>query len=70
MSTRELPDFLKHGFPDIGLPPAKSRPGALHFPEILPPREPYGQDRASTAEWAQREWERLVDAGLIGSNRE
>ena len=50
MSTRELPDFLKLGFPDIGLPPAKSRPGALHFPEILPPREPYGQDRASTAE--------------------
>ena len=68
MSTRELPDFLKQGFPDIGLPPAKSRPCALRFPEIPPLREPYGQDRASTAEWAQREWERLVDAGLIGSN--
>ena len=66
MSTRELPEFLKLGFADIGLPPAKSRPGALHFREIPPPREPYGQDRASTAEWAQREWERLVDAGLIG----
>ena len=22
----ELPDFLKHGFPDIGLPPAKVGP--------------------------------------------
>ena len=66
MSTRELPEFLKQGFPDIGLPPAKSRPGALHFPEIPPPREPCGQDRASTTEWAQREWERLVELGLIG----
>ena len=66
MSTRELPDFLKQGFPDIGLPPAKSRPGALHFPEMRPVTDPYGQDRASTAEWAQREWERLVGLGLIG----
>ena len=66
MSTRELPEFLKQGFPGISLPPAKCRPGALHFPEIPPPREPCGQDRGSTVEWAQREWERLVDAGLIG----
>ena len=66
MSHRELPDFLKQGFPDIGLPPARSRPGALHFPEIRPPRAPSGHDRASTAEWAQREWQRLVGLGLIG----
>ena len=67
-SHTELPHFLKRGYPDIGLPPTKSHPGALHFPEISPPREPCGQDRASTAEWDQREWARLVDARLIGGN--
>ena len=62
----ELPDFLKHGYADAGLPSPKPRPGTMRYPERAPPREPCGQDRASTAEWAQREWARLVDAGLIG----
>ena len=66
MSHRELPDFLKCGYPDIGLPPAKLNPGAMRFPEIGPPHAPSGHDRASNAEWAVREWERLVGLGLIG----
>ena len=66
MTTRELPDFLKRGYPDSGLPPKRVPPGALRFPELGPVREPVGQDRAASAEWAVREWARLVDAGLIG----
>ena len=50
--------------PDVKAIRAKTRLSQAKFAESL--REPYGQDRASTAEWAQREWERLVDAGLIG----
>lgn len=65
---RELPDFLKQGFPDTGLPPAKRQPGALRFPEIPPPREPWGHDRAASVEWSVREWIRLVELGLIGGN--
>ena len=34
MSIRELPDFLKRGFPDIGLPPAKVGPSRMAFPEM------------------------------------
>ena len=67
MSTRELPQFLKRGFPDIGLPPAKNRPGTMRFPEAAPPREPWGHDGAGGKEWDVREWVRLVDAGLIGA---
>ena len=68
MSHRELPDFLKRGYPEFGLPPAKLKPGAMRFPEIGPTRAPSGHDRASNAEWAVREWARLVGLGLIGSN--
>ena len=64
----ELPDFLKRGFPDIGLPPARPRPGAMHFPEMRAPAETWGHDPASDREWAAREWARLIDAGLIGGN--
>ena len=53
--------------PDVKAIRAKTRLSQAKFAESL--REPYGQDRASTAEWAQREWERLVDAGLIGGNK-
>ena len=66
MSHRELPDVLKRGYPEIGLPPAKQKPGAMRFPEIRPPRAPSGHGRASNAEWAVREWARLVGLGLIG----
>ena len=66
MSTRELPQFLKRGFPDIGLPPAKNRPGTMRFPEAAPPREPWGHDGADGTVGVVREWVRLVDAGLIG----
>ena len=62
----ELPDFLKQGFPDIGLPPAKLPPAGMRFPELRPQREPCGHDRAASAEWAVREWARLVELGLIG----
>lgn len=63
----ELPNFLKQGFPDIRLPPAKLQPGGMRFPELPPPCEPWGQDRAAAAEWAVREWARLVELGLIGA---
>ena len=62
----ELPHFLKQGFPDIGQPPARLQPGAMRFPELRPPREPCGHDRAASAEWAVRQWARLVELGLIG----
>ena len=66
MTITPLPDFLKHGHPDLGLPAPRPRPGTMHFPEAPPPRAPWGHEHASTGEWAQREWERLVDAGVIG----
>ena len=62
----ELPHFLKHGYPDIGLPPAKCRPGTMRFPEARPPREPWGHDGAGGAEWAVREWLGHIAAGRIG----
>ena len=65
MSTRELPDFLKRGFPDIGLPPAKPRPGRMAFPEMRPVQEPGLHDAASMGEWVVRDWVRLVDAGRL-----
>lgn len=66
MSITELPDFLKQGFPGIGLPPAKSRPGRMAFPEARPVVEPGLHDAASMGEWVVRDWVKLVDAGLIG----
>ena len=66
MSTRELPDFLKRGFPDIGLPPARPRPGRMAFPEMRPVVEPGLHDAASMGEWVVRDWAAHVDAGLIG----
>ena len=66
MSITPLPDFLKHGYADAGLPAPKPRPGTMRFPEQRPPPEPSGQGGAATAAWAVREWERLIAAGLLG----
>ena len=68
MSIRQLPDFLKNGFPDIGLPPAKVGPSRMAFPEMRAPVEPGLHDAASMGDWVVRDWMRLVDAGLIGGS--
>ena len=65
MSTRELPDFLKLGFPDIGLPPGKPRPGRMAFPEMRAVAEPGLHDAASMGEWVVRDWLKHVDAGRL-----
>ena len=65
MSTRELPDFLKHGFPDIGLPPARPRPGRMAFPEMRPVAEPGLHDTASMGEWVVRDWLKHINAGRL-----
>ena len=62
----ELPDFLKRGFPDIGLPPAKMGPSRMAFPEMRPVVEPGLHDTASMGEWVVRDWIKHVDAGRIG----
>ncbi len=62
----ELPDFLKRGFPDIRLPPAKPRPGRMAFPEMRAVAEPGLHDAASMGEWVVRDWVRLVNEGLSG----
>ena len=62
----ELPDFLRCGYPDIGLPPAKCRPGTIRFPEARPPRDPWGHDGAGGKEWDVREWVEHVATGRIG----
>ncbi len=61
----ELPDFLKRGFPDIGLPPARPRPGRMAFPEMRPVVEPGLHDAASMGEWVVRDWIKHVDAGRL-----
>ena len=61
----ELPDFLKRGFPDIGLPPAKPRPGRMAFPEMRAVVEPGLHDAASMGEWVVRDWAAHVDAGRL-----
>ena len=63
----ELPDFLKRGFPDIGLPPAKVGPSRMAFPEMRAPVEPGLHDTASMGEWVVRDWLRHVDAGHFWS---
>ena len=65
MSIRELPDFLKRGFPDIGLPPARPRPGRMAFPEMRPVVEPGLHDAASMGEWVVRDWAAHVDVGRL-----
>ena len=60
----ELPHFLKRGYPDIGLPPAKCRPGTMRFPEARAPREAWGHDGAGGGEWAVREWLWLGVSGV------
>ena len=61
----ELPDFLKRGFPDIGLPAARPRPGRMAFPEMRPVVEPGLHDAASMGEWVVRDWAAHVDAGRL-----
>ena len=70
MITRELPDFLKQGFPNPahpelveGPPPARPRPGRMAFPEMRPVAEPGLHDAASMGEWVVRDWAAHVDAG-------
>ena len=44
MSITPLPDFLKQGYADAGLPSPKPRPGTMRFPEQRP-----HQSQAATA---------------------
>jgi hypothetical protein len=66
MSIRELPDFLKLGFPEGPAPREYPRPGRMSFPEIAPRREPWGHDPLGAEEVAWREWLLWVDGKRTG----
>jgi hypothetical protein len=66
MSIRELPDFLKHGWPEGPPPRAHPRPGRISFPEMRPPPEGSGGDVLNLREEAWRGWLKAVEMGLIG----
>ena len=68
MSTRELPEFLKRGWPEGPPPRAYPRPGRMSFPELRPVAEPGLHDAANMGEWVVRDWVRLVDARRIGES--
>lgn len=56
MSARELPDFLKRGWPEGPAPREYPRPGRMRFPEARREPEPSGYDGARVAEVAAWEW--------------
>lgn len=63
MSTRELPDFLKRGDPDLGAPRARY-PGMQIGKGTMrrePVPEPSGGDALSAQEWAVRDWLAMVE---------
>ena len=70
MSTRELPDFLKHGDKALQAPMRRSPvyPIGKGFPEMKPPPEGGCGDAVSLREEAMRGWLKAVELGLIGSN--
>ena len=65
MSTRELPDFIKKGWPEGPPPREYPRPGRMAFPEMRPVTDPGGHDPAGAAELAVWEWLRWVEGGQI-----
>lgn len=69
MSTRELPDFLKRGFPEGPAPREYPRPGRMSFPEMRPVTDIGGHDPAGAEEVAWREWWRWVDGRTVGGPR-
>lgn len=66
MSTRELPDFLKQGDPDLGAPRARYPGMQIGKAAIRRERapEPLGDDAMSAREWAVRDW--LAVVGRMG----
>ena len=68
MSTRELPEFLKQGWPEAPPPREYPRPGRMSFPEVRPVAEPGLYDAANMGEWVVRDWVRLVDTRRIGES--
>lgn len=60
MSTRELPDFLKQGWPEGPPPREYPGPGRMAFPEMRPVTDPGGHDPAGAAELAMWWWLRDV----------
>ncbi len=65
MSLRELPDFLKRGFPEGPAPREYPRPGRMSFPEMRPVTDPGGHDPAGSAELAVWWWLRWVEGRQI-----
>lgn len=66
MSIRELPHFLKHGFPDGPAPREYPRPGRMRFPELRPVPEGSCGDVLNLREEAVRGWLKAVELGLVG----
>lgn len=62
MSLRELPEFLKHGDPDlpVGRPFYPGMQIGRGFPEARPVVETGGDDPQSARDWAVWEWVRLL----------
>jgi hypothetical protein len=61
MSLRELPDFLKRGFPEGPPPREYPRPGRMAFHEMRPVTDIGGHNPPEAEEVAWREWWRYIN---------